>query len=129
MEEIDNIYIEKYKQNYIAVCGETHPEGKQKANRETLIEALKTVADPEIAINIWDMGLIYKLDMADNGDVFVEMTVTSPMCPVADALPKQAAEALSQIEGTGKIEVKVVWEPAWDISMMSDEAKALIELF
>ena len=67
--------------------------------------------------------------MAENGDVFVEMTVTSPMCPVADALPKQAAEALSQIEGTGKIEVKVVWEPAWDISMMSDEAKALIELF
>lgn len=129
MEEIDNIDIEKYKQNYIAVCGETLPEGKQKANRETLIEALKTVADPEIAINIWDMGLIYKLDMADNGDVFVEMTVTSPMCPVADALPKQAAEALSQIEGTGKIEVKVVWEPAWDISMMSDEAKALIELF
>ena len=129
MEEIDNIDIEKYKQNYIAVCGETLPEGKQKANRETLIEALKTVADPEIAINIWDMGLIYKLDMAENGDVFVEMTVTSPMCPVADALPKQAAEALSQIEGTGKIEVKVVWEPAWDISMMSDEAKALIELF
>lgn len=129
MEEIDDIDIEKYKQNYIAVCGETLPEGKQKANRETLIEALKTVADPEIAINIWDMGLIYKLDMADNGDVFVEMTVTSPMCPVADALPKQAAEALSQIEGTGKIEVKVVWEPAWDISMMSDEAKALIELF
>lgn len=129
MEEIDNIDIEKYKQNYIAVCGETLPEGKQKADRETLIEALKTVADPEIAINIWDMGLIYKLDMADNGDVFVEMTVTSPMCPVADALPKQAAEALSQIEGTGKIEVKVVWEPAWDISMMSDEAKALIELF
>lgn len=129
MEEIDNIDIEKYKQNYIAVCGETLPEGKQKADRETLIEALKTVADPEIAINIWDMGLIYKLDMADNGDVFVEMTVTSPMCPVADALPKQAAEALSQIEGTGKIEVKVVWEPAWDISMMSDEAKALVELF
>lgn len=129
MEEIDNIDIEKYKKNYIAVCGETLPEGKQKADRETLIEALKTVADPEIAINIWDMGLIYKLDMADNGDVFVEMTVTSPMCPVADALPKQAAEALSQIEGTGKIEVKVVWEPAWDISMMSDEAKALIELF
>lgn len=129
MKEIDNIDIEKYKQNYIAVCGETLPEGKQKADRETLIEALKTVADPEIAINIWDMGLIYKLDMADNGDVFVEMTVTSPMCPVADALPKQAAEALSQIEGTGKIEVKVVWEPAWDISMMSDEAKALIELF
>jgi FeS assembly SUF system protein len=129
MEEIDDIDIEKYKQNYIAVCGETLHEGKQKADRETLIEALKTVADPEIAINIWDMGLIYKLDMADNGDVFVEMTVTSPMCPVADALPKQAAEALSQIEGTGKIEVKVVWEPAWDISMMSDEAKALIELF
>lgn len=129
MEEIDDIDIEKYKQNYIAVCGEPIPEGKQKADRETLIEALKTVADPEIAINIWDMGLIYKLDMADNGDVFVEMTVTSPMCPVADALPKQAAEALSQIEGTGKIEVKVVWEPAWDISMMSDEAKALIELF
>ncbi len=128
MEEIEDIDLEQYKKNYIAKAG-TPLQGENIASREAIIDALKTVSDPEITINIWDMGLVYKLEQKDNGDVYIEMTVTSPMCPVAEVLPNQAAEVVAALEGVGCVEVKVVWEPAWDISMMSDDAKAMIEMF
>lgn len=128
MEEIDDIDLENYKKNYVAKAG-TPQQGSDLASREDIINALKTVSDPEITINIWDMGLVYKLEQKDNGDVYIEMTVTSPMCPVAEVLPTQAAEAVAAIKGVGCVEVKIVWEPAWDISMMSDDAKAMVELF
>jgi len=128
MEEINDIDLENYKKEYIAKAGK--PLGNaQPARRDDIIAALKTVSDPEILINIWDMGLVYKLEQKDNGDVYVEMTVTSPMCPVAEILPTQAAEAIANTDGTGCVEVKVVWEPAWDISMMNDDAKAMLEMF
>ncbi len=128
MEEINDIDLDNYKKNYIAKAGKPL-NGRPLAKRDDLIEALKTVSDPEITINIWDMGLVYKLEQKENGDVYVEMTVTSPMCPVAEVMPTQAAEALAQTEGVGQVEVKIVWEPAWDISMMNDDAKAMIEMF
>lgn len=128
MEEIEDIDLEQYKKNYVAKAG-TPLQGQNPASREAIIDALKTVSDPEITINIWDMGLVYKLEQKDNGDVYIEMTVTSPMCPVAEVLPNQAAEVVATLEGVGCVEVKVVWEPAWDISMMSDDAKAMIEMF
>ncbi|MBR4106246.1 MAG: DUF59 domain-containing protein [Alphaproteobacteria bacterium] len=128
MEEIEDIDLEQYKKNYVAKSG-TPLQGQNSASREAIIDALKTVSDPEITINIWDMGLVYKLEQKDNGDVYIEMTVTSPMCPVAEVLPNQAAEVVATLEGVGCVEVKVVWEPAWDISMMSDDAKAMIEMF
>ena len=80
-------------------------------------------------INIWDMGLVYKVEQKDNGDVYIEMTVTSPMCPVAGELPEQAAQAVSSIDGVGEVEVRIVWEPAWSMDMLSDEAKEMFELF
>lgn len=129
MEEITDIDLENYRKDYVAYAGEALVEGETIASREDIIEALKTVHDPEIPINIWDLGLVYKLEQLDNGDVYIEMTVTSPMCPVADILPNQAAQAVSQIKGTGKIEVKIVWEPAWDMSMLSEEAKATLDVF
>ena len=128
MEEIEDIDLEQYKKNYVAKAG-TPLQGQNPASREAIIDALKTVSDPEITINIWDMGLVYKLEQKDNGDVYIEMTGTSPMCPVAEVLPNQAAEVVATLEGVGCVEVKVVWEPAWDISMMSDDAKAMIEMF
>ena len=75
------------------------------------------------------MGLIYNIDVRDNGDVFIDMTVTAPTCPVAGVLPQQAADAVALVEGTGNVEVKIVWEPAWTPERMSDEAKMMIELF
>lgn len=114
-------------QNYVAVA-----EGKinnQLATREQIIEALRSVADPEIGINIYDLGLIYDIIQEPNGDVKINMTVTSPMCPVAGILPQQAADSIAQIEGTNVIEVRVVWEPAWSPEKMTDEAKAMLDMF
>ena len=129
MEEILDINPEEYKKDYVAKAGTPLAQGGQIASREDLIAALKTVSDPEILVNIWDMGLVYKLEQKEEGDVYVEMTVTSPMCPVAGELPKQAAEALAATKGVGKVEVKIVWEPAWSLDMLSDEAKEMFELF
>jgi FeS assembly SUF system protein len=129
MEEITDINLDDYKKDYVAHAGQPLAKGIKTATREAVIEALKTVSDPEIMVNIWDMGLVYKLEQKDNGDVYVEMTVTSPMCPVAGVLPEQAAAAVAAVEGVGKVEVKIVWEPAWSLEMLSDEAKEMFELF
>lgn len=116
-------------QDYVATAGAPKPAEEKTASREDVIEALKTVSDPEIMINIYDMGLVYDIDIKENGDVFIEMTVTAPTCPVAGVLPQQAADAVALVEGTGRVEVKIVWEPAWSFERMSDEARAMIELF
>ena len=75
------------------------------------------------------MGLVYKLEQKENGDVYIEMTVTSPMCPVAGVLPEQVAEAVAALDGVGEVEVRIVWEPAWSFEMLSDDAKAMFEVF
>lgn len=116
--------------DYAAYAGrKLAAEEKTRASREQIIEALRTVSDPEIMINIWDMGLVYKIVQEDDGDVKIDMTVTAPTCPVAGVLPQQAADAVAALEGVGVVEVKIVWEPAWSFENMSDEAKAMIELF
>lgn len=115
---------------YIASAGAPLAPGEtRRATREEIIDALKTVCDPEIMINIWDMGLVYKIVQENDGNVYIEMTVTAPTCPVAGILPQQAADTVAKLDGVGKTEVKIVWEPAWTIENMSDEAKAMIELF
>ena len=117
-------------QDYVAYAGSRLADGTTKfASREEIIEALKTVSDPEIMINIWDLGLVYKISQKENGDVYIEMTVTAPTCPVAGILPQQAADAVARLDGVGVVEVKIVWEPAWSIENLSEEAKAMIELF
>ncbi|MBE6452931.1 MAG: DUF59 domain-containing protein [Alphaproteobacteria bacterium] len=117
------------QQDYIAYAGKKLDSVSKPVSREEIIDALKTVSDPEIMINIWDMGLIYRIEQKENGDVDIDMTVTAPTCPVAGILPQQAADAVSGIEGTGLVTVKVVWEPAWTIENMSDEARAMFEFF
>ncbi len=129
MEIVEDINPEDYKKDYVAKAGAPIQEGVAKADREAIIEALKTVSDPEIMINIWDMGLVYKIEQKENADVYIEMTVTSPMCPVAGILPQQAADAVAGVEGVGEVEVKIVWEPAWSLANLSDEAKEMFEMF
>lgn len=128
MEIVEDINPDDYKKDYVAKAGTPKKEGVETSSREEIIEALKTVSDPEIMINIWDMGLVYKIEQKANADVYIEMTVTSPMCPVAGVLPQQAAEAVSSLEGVGEVEVKIVWEPAWSLANLSDEAKEMFEL-
>ncbi len=117
------------QKDYIAYAGGKMATDTPKATRDDIINALKTVSDPEIMINIWDMGLIYRIEQKTNGDIDIDMTVTAPTCPVAGILPQQAADAVSSIEGVGLVTVKVVWEPAWTIENMSEEARAMFEFF
>lgn len=114
---------------YKASAGMPLQNGEKHASKEEIVEAIRTVYDPEIPINVYDMGLIYDIRQIENGDVFVEMTLTAPGCPVAGVLPGQVAEAISAVQGVGVVEVKVVWEPLWSIERMTDEAKAMIDLF
>ena len=117
------------QRDYIAYAGKKLDVITNHVLRESIIDALKTVSDPEIMINIWDMGLIYRIEQKENGDVDIDMTVTAPTCPVAGILPQQAADAVAAIEGIGLVTVKVVWEPAWSIENMSEEARAMFEFF
>ncbi len=109
--------------------GEALPAGTPPASRDEIIEALHTVCDPEIMINIYDLGLVYDIRQADNGNVEVDMTLTAPTCPVAGILPGQAAAAMAALSGVGIAKVNVVWEPAWTPERLSDEAKAMLEMF
>ena len=114
--------------DYEAHAGQPLPDGEKKASREDVIEALKTVFDPEIPINIYDLGLIYDVRQQDNGDIDIDMTLTAPGCPVAGILPQQAADVVALVEGVGQVTVKIVWEPAWSFDRMSEEARAMMEL-
>ena len=88
-----------------------------------VLEALKTVRDPEIPVNLVDLGLIYELIVNKDGIVYVEMTLTAPSCPVAGELPGQVRDAVAAVEGVNDARVKLVWEPPWDKDRMSEEAK------
>ncbi|TVQ85387.1 MAG: SUF system Fe-S cluster assembly protein [Chromatiaceae bacterium] len=90
--------------------------------REPIIAALRKVHDPEIPVNIYDLGLIYNIDIADNGDVAIDMTLTAPACPVAGMMPVMVKDAVQTVDGVGRIDVELVWEPPWTQDKMSDEA-------
>ena len=96
---------------------------------DQLIEQLKTVYDPEIPVDIYELGLVYKVDVSDDRDVLIEMTLTAPGCPVAGEMPGWVQEAVEQIEGVGKVTVELVFDPPWDPSRMSDEAKLQLNMF
>ena len=90
---------------------------------ERIIEILKTVYDPEIPVNIYDLGLIYKIDVEDNGNVIIDMTLTAPNCPAADFIMEDVMQKVEVIEGVESTVVNLVFEPEWDKDMMSEEAK------
>ncbi|WP_119678978.1 SUF system Fe-S cluster assembly protein [Indioceanicola profundi] len=96
---------------------------------DRVIEALKTVYDPEIPVNIYELGLVYKCEVDEDGDVDIEMTLTAPGCPVAGEMPGQVQGVVRQVEGVGDVQVEIVWEPAWDPSRMSDEARLTLGMF
>ncbi len=89
---------------------------------ERIVDALKTVYDPEIPVNIFDLGLIYDIDIKDEHTVFLRMTLTNPNCPVADSLPNEVKEAAKLVEGIEKVDLELVFEPEWSKEMMSEAA-------
>jgi FeS assembly SUF system protein len=93
------------------------------AFHDKIVEKLRTVYDPEIPVNIYDLGLIYEVNVEPNADVYVKMTLTSPGCPAAGTLPGEVEDKIVVIPGAGKVKVDVVWEPTWDKNMMTEAAK------
>ena len=96
---------------------------------DRLIQQLKTVFDPEIPVDIYELGLIYKVDVSDERDVAVEMTLTAPGCPVAGEMPDWVQDAVMTVPGVKSCTVNLVFEPPWDPSRMSDEAKLQLNMF
>ena len=94
-----------------------------------LVKALKSVYDPEIPVDIYELGLIYKVDVADNKDVSVDMTLTAPGCPVAGEMPTMVKEALIQVEGIGEVTVNMTFDPPWTPDRMSEEAKLELNMY
>jgi FeS assembly SUF system protein len=94
-----------------------------------LVAALKTVYDPEIPVDIYELGLIYKVDVADNKDVTVDMTLTAPGCPVAGEMPGMVKDALEGVEGIGQVTVNMTFDPPWTPERMSEEAKLELNMY
>jgi metal-sulfur cluster biosynthetic enzyme len=94
---------------------------------EAILAAIKTIKDPELPINIYDLGLIRKLDI-NEGVVRISMTLTTPNCPVADMMPSQVFEAVSMVDGVTNVKVEMCWEPAWSVADLSKRGKATLEL-
>lgn len=101
----------------------------KQALREKIIEAIKTVFDPEIPVDIWELGLIYEINIEDNGAVKLIMTLTSPMCPVAGSMPMEVQEKVIAVEGVTDVELSLVYDPPWTKEKMSEEARFELDMF
>ena len=113
-----------YLEGFLAQQPQTDPAGTPGgALYEAVIEALKDIYDPEIPVNIYDLGLIYGVDVTADGHAAVTMTLTTPHCPVAESMPTEVELRVGAVPGIGSAEVNLVWEPAWDPAKMSDDAK------
>lgn len=97
--------------------------------KKKIIEALQHIYDPEIPLNIYDLGLIYKIDIDKENNVKIEMTLTSPNCPVADSMPSEVGEKAGNVEGVKSAYVELVWDPPFTKEMMSEEARLLLGIF
>lgn len=91
--------------------------------KSAVVDVLKTVYDPEIPVDIWELGLIYDLDVDEGGGVKIRMTLTSPMCPVAETLPPEVEAKARGVEGVSDVKLDLVWDPPWSPSMMSEAAR------
>jgi len=99
------------------------------AGEEAVVEALRTVYDPEIPVNIYDLGLIYDISVDEKGDTAIKMTLTAPACPVAGSMPKEVADTVAAVEGIGEVEVIMTWDPPWTPANMSEVAKVALDMF
>lgn len=112
-----------------AAPGSALPPEEIERLTDDLIGALKTVYDPEIPVDIYELGLIYKIDISDDRDVLVDMTLTAPGCPVAGEMPGWVEDAVRSVDGVGDVQVNLVFDPPWDPSRMSDEARVALNMY
>jgi FeS assembly SUF system protein len=100
----------------------------EQLTRDNVVGALRTVYDPEIPVNIYDLGLVYEIDVKPEGRVDIRMTLTAPACPVAGEMPGVVEDRVMQVPGVSEVRVDLVWDPPWDRAMLSDEAKLQLGL-
>jgi FeS assembly SUF system protein len=107
---------------------DTEPTASQQSLRDRVIEVLRSCYDPEIPVNIYELGLVYEVNVSPTNAVEIRMTLTSPMCPVAGSLPPEVEEKVSALSGVKEAKVEVVWDPPWNPSMMTEAARLELNL-
>jgi len=114
---------------FIANAGKKNDNCKSQIQLNQVIEYLQTIFDPELPVNIYDLGLIYDIKLLENNNIKIKMSLTAPGCPVAGEMPVQVAEKVSQIPDSGLVQVELVWEPAWTKDRMSEDAKMALDVY
>ena len=100
-----------------------------RINKQQVIDCIRTVVDPEIPVNLYDLGLIYEIKINDNNDIKIKMTLTNPNCPVAGTMPESVGKSVEKLLNLNSIEVSLVWDPKWHKDLMSEEAKLALDIF
>ena len=126
---VEEMPPERPSENAAVAGSSALPEDELTRMTDDIIAALKTVYDPEIPADIYELGLIYKIDIGDDRAVKVDMSLTSPNCPSAQELPIMVENAVSSVPGVKETKVEVVWDPPWDPSRMSDEARLVLNMW
>lgn len=119
-------HSETFELDYSAEAGEALSSNIPHATKEDIIGALKSVQDPELMLNVYDLGLIYEINQKENGDVEIEMTLTSPTCPMGPEMIQMAAHAVASVVGVGKVKVNLTFDPPWTTDKLSDEIKLMM---
>ena len=129
--DTDNLNLKDFmpdvSNGYMTTSGTKLEAKSKKADKRQIIDALRQVKDPEIPVNIYDLGLIYSIDRRSGGDVDITMSLTAPGCPVAGEMPKQVADKLAELDDVGLVHVTLVWEPPWGPERMSEDAKLALD--
>ena len=120
---------DKAPENAAITGSSTLPQAELNRLADDIIAGLKTVYDPEIPADIYELGLIYKIDIGDDRSVKIDMSLTSPNCPSAQELPVMAENAVASVPGVSDVKVEIVWDPPWDPSRMSDEARLVLNMW
>ncbi|MDA0763982.1 MAG: iron-sulfur cluster assembly protein [Proteobacteria bacterium] len=138
MKDIDNLPLSAFMPHhpsddphapFTAKAGKKNNNCNKKIQLFEVVDALETVYDPEIPVNIYDLGLIYDIQLLKNNDIKIKMSLTAPGCPVAGEMPGQVADTIAKIPEVGLIEVELVWEPAWTKDRMSKDAKMALDIY
>ena len=119
LPNINSSYIKKF----------SNQNKSSTIKEEQVIECIRTVMDPEIPVNLYDLGLIYEIKINDNNDIKIKMTLTNPNCPVAGSMPESVGKSVEKISNLNSIEVSLVWDPKWHKDLMSEEAKLALDIF
>ena len=117
------------EEGFSARAGAPLQPGAPVAGKDQVIEAIREVYDPEIPVNLYDLGLIYEIDVAADGSVAVQMSLTAPACPVAGEMPGMVADAVAGVADIGEVQVTLTWDPPWKPEMMSEDAKLALGMF